>query len=46
MNVRNQLSYKQTMTGTQLILSEENNNRILEAKELINKAIMLLEDVS
>jgi len=44
-NVRNQLAYKQTMNHTHLLLSEENNDRLLKAKELIEEAINLLHDI-
>lgn len=44
-DVRNQLSYKCTMTGTQLILCEENNKKVEKAKKLIEEAMALLEEV-
>jgi hypothetical protein len=43
--VRNQLSYKQTMNYVPLVLCEENNNKLLKAKELISEAINLLNDI-
>lgn len=43
--VSSQLSMRQTMFYTQLILGEKNSRRIRRAKELIEKAIQLLEKV-
>jgi hypothetical protein len=43
--VLNQLAYKQTMNYTTLLLSEDNTDKINEAKELISKAMSILETV-
>ena len=43
--VRNQLAMKQTMSYTILLLSEKNSQKIFEAKELIEKAINILNEV-
>ena len=43
--VSSQLSMRQTMFYTQLILGEKNRRRIRRGKELIEKAIQLLEKV-
>lgn len=43
--VRNQLSYKQTMSYTQLILGKMNSNRVDKAKKLVQEAINILRDV-
>lgn len=43
--VVNQLSYRQTMSFTTLILSEENNSKLIDAKDLICEAIRKLDQI-
>jgi len=43
--VFNQLSYSQTMNNTFVILNEENRNKKIEAKNLISKAIQILNEI-
>jgi hypothetical protein len=43
--VRNQLSYKQTMNYTQLILSKTNSAKMDKAKKLVSDAIKILSEV-
>jgi hypothetical protein len=43
--VRNQLSYSQTMNATCVMLSDENNNKRIEARNLINEAIIILKEI-
>jgi hypothetical protein len=43
--VRDALSLSQTMTHRQIILSETNQKKLLEAKQKLNEAIQILSEI-
>jgi len=43
--VRNQLKYKQTMSYCQLILGNENNDKVILSVALLEKAISILNTI-